>query len=167
MRIETKKGLGISSSFTDEFGNKDIKPAKTVPAFKKLERNMYDSEIKKEFGVQESTLEDLAAFLKNPPEGCNDGYSNIFYVAGCVVRVFWNSDDREWYVHTWGLDDGRWLAGNRAFGCNSPSEPLTSSRASSGSLTLSPDAVELDHEQRIAKLEKIVQALRDVLYDTD
>lgn len=167
MKIETKKGLWVSSSFTEKFGNKDIQPAQTVPAFKKLERNMHDSEIKKEFGMEECTLGDVAAFLKNPPEGCNDGYWNIFYVAGCVVRVGWLSVDRRWGVGSWRLGVGSWSAGSRAFGRNRLSEPLASSGASSGSLTLSRSAVEADHEQRIVKLEKMVQALKDALYDTD
>lgn len=116
MKIETKKGLWVSSSFTAEFGTPDITPAKTVPGFKKLERNMYDHEIKSELGAKECTLEDVAAFLENTPEGCDDGYSNLFYVAGCVVLVDWSSGLRGWDVSTWYLDDGSWVAGNRAFG---------------------------------------------------
>lgn len=137
MKIETNEGLWVSSSFTERFGNKDITPAKNVSSFNKLEKYMTDSEIQKELGIQESTLEDVAAFLKNPPEGCDNGYWNIFYVAGCVVLVSWNSDDREWSVNAWDLDDDRWYAGDRAFGCNSPSEALSSSDLSpSDSLTL-------------------------------
>ncbi len=37
-------------------------------------------------------------------------------VAGCVVNVNWNSDNRKWNVNTWKLDDDNWNAGNRAFG---------------------------------------------------
>lgn len=148
MKIETKQGLWVSSSFTEKFGNKDITPAKTVPGFRKLERNMYDTEIIKELGAQECTLEDVAAFLENPPEGCDDGYWNIFYVSGYVVHVRWRGGDREWFVLAWELDVDYWRAGRRAFSRNSPSEPL----ASSGSLTLSPDVVAL--EQRIGALEE-------------
>lgn len=137
MKISTRKGLWVSSSFTEKFGNKDIKPTKTVPGFKKLERNMYDHEIKSELGPEECTLEDVAAFLKNPPEGFDDGYSNIFYVAGCVVSVHWYSDYRVWDVNAWALDDDRWRAGFRAFGRNWNSEPLASgSLGPSDSLTL-------------------------------
>lgn len=116
MKLQTQTGIWVSRSFTDKFGNKDIKPAKTVPAFKTLTKNMYDSEIKSELGAEECTLEDVAAFLKNPPEGTKDGNWNLFYVAGCVVYVRWDSDDRKWYVFTWELDDDDWLAGDRAFG---------------------------------------------------
>lgn len=37
-------------------------------------------------------------------------------VAGCVVNVNWNSDNRKWNVNTWKLDDDNWNAGHRAFG---------------------------------------------------
>lgn len=145
MQIETKKGLWVSTSFTKRFGNKDITPAKTVPAFKVLPRDMYDQEIKSEFIVQECTLEDVVAFLENPPKGCNNGYWNIFYVAGCVVDVGWDSDDRKWSVDAWNLDGGHWLAGDRAFGCNSRLEPLAS------------DTLTLEHlAARVQKLEDII-----------
>jgi len=145
MKIETKKGIWVSSSFTDKFGNKDIKPAKTVPSFKILPRAMNDSEIIRELGVEKCTLEDVAAFLKNPPEGCDDGYPNLFYVAGYVVHVFWFGGNREWDVRAWRLDVDRWDAGNRAFSRNSPSEPLASSTVALKTL-----------EQRIGRLEKIL-----------
>lgn len=146
MKIKTQKGIWVSSSFNEKFGNEDIKPAKTVPAFKTLTKNMYDSEIKSELGIEECTLEDVAAFLKNPPEGTNDGYTNLFYVAGCVVRVYWFSDDREWSVHAWGLDGGHWSAGNRAFGCNVPQN-----------LSPESDALSLGLLARVEKLEAIVK----------
>lgn len=120
MKIITSKGLWVSSSFTEKFGSKDIKPAKTVPPFKTLTKSMYDSEIKSEFGATESTLEDVAAFLKDPPEGTKDGYSNIFYVSGFVVRVYWGAGSGEWYVDVWSLDVYRWDAGVRVFFRNSP-----------------------------------------------
>lgn len=115
MKIETKKGLWVSSSFTDKFGNEEIEPAKTILPFKVLPRDMSDSEIKKEFGIEESTLEDVAALLENPPKGTNDSYWNIFYVAGCVVHAYWHSARQGWDVYAWKLDDGRWLAGSRVY----------------------------------------------------
>lgn len=151
MKITTREGLWVSSSFTEKFGNGEITPAKTVPSFKKLERNMSDHEIKSEFGVQETTLEDVAAFLENPPEGTNDGYWNLFYVAGCVVSVRWGAGRREWDVYAWGLDDDRWRAGYRAFGCNGPSETLESPRANFESLTLG------ELTKRVEALEAIVK----------
>lgn len=127
MKIETRKRLWVSDSFTEKFGNEEITPAKTVPPFKTLEQDMNDHEIKKELGVQESTLEDVAAFLENPPEGTDDGYTNLFYVAGYVVNVCWDDDDHEWNVRAWKLDDDDWDAGLRAFSRNSSSDTLESS----------------------------------------
>jgi hypothetical protein len=153
MKIETRTGLWVSSPFTEKFGNKEIIPAKTVPTFKTLERAMNDSEIKSELGAQECTLEDIAAFLENPPEGTKDGYWNIFYVAGCVVGVDWGSGSREWRVDAWGLGDGRWGAGSRAFSRNWHSEPLKSE----SSLTLESLAA------RVGKLENILEEVRNLL----
>lgn len=125
MKIETRKGLWVSSSFTEKFGNKDIIPAKTVPPFKTFKKSMIDTEIKEELGIGDSTLEDIAAFLENPPEGTDNDYWNIFYVAGCVVNVHWNSDDRQWHVYAWKLDGNYWRADHRAFGCISSKEIST------------------------------------------
>ncbi len=154
MKIITSKGLWVSSSFTERFGSEDITPAKTVPAFATLHRDMYDKEIKSELNVEECTLADVAAFLKNPPEGCDDSYWNIFYVAGYVVRVYWRLDHREWGVRAWSLDDDYWCAGRRAFGCNRPSESLASSEsgASLDSLTLPSDI-----EARLKEVESKVE----------
>lgn len=49
-------------------------------------------------------------------------------VAGCVVNVNWNSDNRKWNVNTWDLDDDNWNAGNRALGRNSRISPALSTR---------------------------------------
>lgn len=122
MKIETRKGLWVSNLFTEKFGNEDITPAKTVPGFKKQGKAAKDSDLLAEVG--ESRLEDVAAFLENPPEGTDDGYSNIFYVAGCLVGVYWGRSGREWDVSTWDLGDGSWSAGRRAFGRNLTSETL-------------------------------------------
>lgn len=155
MKIITSKGFWVSSSFTEKFGSKDIKPAKTVPAFRTFERNMYDKEIKSELGAQECTLEDVAAFLKNPPEGTDDGNWNIFYVAGCVVRVYWRSDYREWYVYAWLLGDDYWDAGSRAFGVTAPQNL-------SPDVALSPSETEslglpTNFTERLEALEAIVK----------
>ena len=40
-------------------------------------------------------------------------------VAGCVVNVNWNADNRKWNVNAWKLDDDNWNAGNRVFSRNS------------------------------------------------
>lgn len=111
----------------------------TIPYFKVLERNMYDHEIKSELGVKEVSLGDILAYIdsKIPTE-----YEyNIFYVAGCVVRVSWLSGSREWDVLAWRLGVGFWLAGNRAFGCNAPQN-------------LSPESDTLDFGL-LARIEKL------------
>lgn len=110
MKFTTRYGLYISPSFTSKFGKIDVTPAATVPGFKTLERPMYDHEIKVQLGAEECTLEDVAAFLENPPEGTKGGYANIFYVSGFVVRVRWLGG--EWDVDGWSLDDGSWGAGD-------------------------------------------------------
>lgn len=126
MKIITSPGLYVWSSFTEKFGSEDIKSAKTVPGFKTLTRHMSDSEIKKELGVEECTLADVAAFLTNPPEGTKDSNWNLFYVAGYVVNVYWRSGHREWDVDAWLLDGGSWYAGWRAFGRNFVNQTLGS-----------------------------------------
>lgn len=40
-------------------------------------------------------------------------------VAGYVVNVNWNADNRKWNVNAWKLDDDNWNAGNRVFSRNS------------------------------------------------
>lgn len=150
MKIINGKNLWVSSSFTERFGSKDIKPAKTVLSFMKLEKLMTDTEIKAMVG--ESTPEDVAAFIKNPPEGTDDGYWNIFYVAGCVVLVYWLSDYREWYVDTWNLDGGYWLAGDRVFSRNWHSDTKTSELSPSDTLTLGTRVATLERQvERIIK----------------
>lgn len=143
MKITTRKGLWVSDSFTEKFGSKEIKPSKTIPPFKTLDKISYDKDLIKEVG--ESTLEDVAAFLKNPPKGTKDGNWNIFYVAGCVVDVRWFSARREWSVGSWGLVGVDWFAGDRAFGRNWHSDPQTTSGAILESLTLGK-AVEMCKE---------------------
>lgn len=144
MKIETRPGLWVSEPFTKKFGNKDIKPAKTVPGFKVFTKSMNDSEIKSELGAQECTLADVAAFLEKPPEGTADGNWNLFYVAGCVVNVRWNAGSREWDVDAWELDDNYWFAGNRTFSSNWSSEPLNSELKPSDTLSLSLDEITIN-----------------------
>ena len=134
MKIETGKGLWVSNSFTERFGNEDIIPANTVPEFRILPRNMYDHEINDELGVEECTLGDVAAFLENPPDGTKDGSWNLFRLPGCVVLVCWFADYRKWNVFDWGLDGGNWHAGYRVFSRNWRSEPEASALSSSDTL---------------------------------
>lgn len=132
MKIETRKGIWVSSSFTERFGVPEVTSSETVPSFKTLERYLTDSEVKNELGAGESTLGDVVAFLENPPNGTDDGYWNSFYVAGYVVNVYWSGGYREWYVYAWEPVDGNWNAGSRVFSCNWHSDPKMDS------LSLSP-----------------------------
>ena len=106
---------------------------------------MTDDEIVKEYG--ECEIGDVAAFLKNPPKGTDDGNWNLFYVDRCVVVVYWDAGDRKWSVHAWELDDDYWDAGCRVFVRNSPSDTSPSES----------DTLNLELLERVKKLEDIVK----------
>jgi len=142
MKIEANKKLWVSSFFTEKFGNGDITSAKTVPSFKTLTKPMNDAEIKSEPGAQECTLEDVAAFLENPPKTTDDGNWNIFYVAGFAVYVDWSAGSGQWHVYARRLDDDYWSAVYRVFSRNWNSSELGYFE----SLTA-----------RVAKIEKILE----------
>lgn len=126
MKITTRKGLCVSSSFTENFGTDEITPAKNVPGFKTFGTQMTDEQILNELGVQECTLEDVAAFLEKPPEGTDDGNWNIFYVRGLVVGADWVAGRGYWHVGAWHRDDIAWRAGDRVFSGNFEPQPQTS-----------------------------------------
>lgn len=151
MKIETGRGLWVSDSFTRKFGNEEIKPSKEVPAYRTLGKDMTDDDIFTEFGIKECSLSDVAAFLKNPPEGTDDGYTNIFYIKdGPVAGLFWGAVSGRWNLDDWSRGGSRWNPGYRAFGATVPSASLSSSETSD-SLTV-----------RVEKLEKIIERLRKV-----
>lgn len=93
-----------------------------------LAKNAYDREIKPELPeghvFDESDLcARIQQMIEKQPNGeagdlLNNGYANIFYLAGCVVGVDWSAGDREWSVGTWGLDGVSWSAGIRVFSRN-------------------------------------------------
>lgn len=140
MKITTTKDIYVSSSFTERFGNKDITPAKEVLPFQKLSRAMTDDQIEKELSVKKSTLADVAAFLKDPPKGCDDGNWNLFYVDSFVVDVFWGSWGGYWGVSTYERGDGEWYDGVRVF---SPATEHFETSPSSESLIL-PEILEIN-----------------------
>ena len=145
MKIKTKKGLWVSSSFTERFGSEEVTPSKTIPSFKTLEESMYANEIKNELGTQECTLEDVAVFLEKSLEGTKDGYANIFYVARYVVSARWSGIGRLWRVDAWELGVTRWDAGCRVFSSNWHSVALPSE---------SPQILKtLDNEVSITEIE--------------
>lgn len=117
---EFKKGensIGyVDSSFTSEFGDKVITPG-TVMQSVKLTKYMKDSEIIKEFNIQECTLGDVLATLNSATDDMKDGYSNIFYIKGHsrVVLVYWSDVGGLWGVFAWRRDDRDWVGGGRVF----------------------------------------------------
>lgn len=109
-----KHGIGwIDSDFTRRFSAMEFDEVNELPSFQTLSHSMLDSEIGREMKPGFSTLGDVLMFMNNTPNGCKDGYANIFYFPECVVGVRWH--DGEWLVGAW-LRDGRgWDAGNRVF----------------------------------------------------
>lgn len=93
-----------------------------------LKCKMTDQEILSEWDIEPYTPAELFALLNHligtPPRGQKgellaNGYSNLFYVRleGRVVavNVYWHSDDREWYLSVYDLDDDRWHDGACVF----------------------------------------------------
>lgn len=89
-----------------------------------LTGNAYDHDIKAELPERHEVelwqIAELIETQKNGKEGrlLTNGYTNIFYVAGCAVYVFWHADHRKWNVRGWELDDDDWYADLRVFSCN-------------------------------------------------
>ncbi|MEK7101155.1 MAG: hypothetical protein AAB921_03600, partial [Patescibacteria group bacterium] len=132
--FKTRPGLWVSDEFASRVGSK-AKPVENLGAITLssfgLAKNAYDKDIKSDSNmpanhVFESESEFVAyldQMIQKQSEGkegdlLNNGYWNIFYVAGCVVNVGWNSDSREWYVRAWNLDVDFWGAGARVFARN-------------------------------------------------
>lgn len=82
------------------------------------------------------------------------GWNNFFFVKnddGGVSVGYVRRDERRWRAIVSELSRGsRWSADGRLLVCN------LDTGVGSDALALSPDAVELDHERRIAKLEAII-----------
>jgi len=129
--FQTRTGLWVSDDFKRRILTK-AKPVENldVATLKSygLKKDAYDKQITPELGenyiFDESELcariEQMISKQPNGEEGdlLNNGYWNIFYVAGCAVLVRWFSDDREWSVYAWTLDGGDWRAGDRVFSRN-------------------------------------------------
>lgn len=129
--FKTRKGLWIS----DEFKSRILTKAKPVENLdpltlvsRELTKNAYDREITPELGEnyifdESEVCARIAAMIDKQPNGIagdllNNGYANLFYVAGCVVGVRWDGVGRKWRVRAWGLDGDLWGAGPRAFSRN-------------------------------------------------
>ena len=115
-----KHNIGyISGYFNDMFCNQSFGDMNSPLESKTLERAMNDSEIMREFNVEELNLGDVLFALKNDEILLKNGHVNIFYVRGggevFAVRVRWYSNDRRWSVDADQLGGLRWGAGCRAF----------------------------------------------------
>ncbi len=132
--FKTRPGLWVSDEFASRVGSK-AKPVENLGAITLssfgLAKNAYDKDIKSDSNmpanhVFESESEFVAyldQMIQKQSEGkegdlLNNGYWNIFYVAGYVVVVRWSTGYRGWYVYAWCLGVGRWFAGIRVFARN-------------------------------------------------
>lgn len=141
-----KKGnldIGWTSSWFDEFVQGKTIEEVAVPTFWTLPSAMKDQAIIADPRTHECTLNDVYAFLKNPPEGTKDGNWNLFYIkdTGRVVFVWWGAGVREWFVDDDWYRDDEWYAGSRVF------SPAT-------------DTVSLDSEPLSLTLEKAIELVK-------
>jgi|CXWL01.1.fsa_nt_gi hypothetical protein len=129
--LTTRKGLWVSDDFVSQvrakagaIGGLD---ALSLCSYE-LARDAYDREITQGLGEKRlfsefevcACIEQLVSKQSNGEEGdlLNNGCANLFYLAGCVVRVRWRADRCWWFVSAWELGDVRWVAGRRAFSRN-------------------------------------------------
>lgn len=128
---QTRAGLWVSDEFRSRILSK-AKPVKklaaTVGKSYDLTQNAYDRGITA--GLPEGYAFDesevcarIATLIQKQSKGeaddpLNNGYWNLFYVAGCVVDLRWNAGLRGWSVSAWGLGDDHWAAGDRVFSRN-------------------------------------------------
>lgn len=137
--IKDSHNIGwVDSDFTKEYGDEILKDQSQVLTFHKLTKSMNDSEIIKEFSIQECTLADVLATMNQATDDMKDGYANIFYIKGHpshVVSVRWSDD--EWCVFTWRRGGRTWSAGGRVF--SPATEAKRIGALDSETLTLGPN----------------------------
>lgn len=124
-----KHSIGwVDSDFRNAFYEKSFSPS-TLGKFQKLGKYMANAdEIERELKPGKCSLGDVLAFLQNPPEGCKDGWANLFLIGDRVVSVRWGSDDGGWGVDAW-CRDGVWSGGGRVFSPGLDSQSLDSSES--------------------------------------
>lgn len=132
----------VNSTFTETFGNEEI-VEKKVGTFQTLKKRMTDYEIESELKPGICDASDILAFIKNPPEGCKDGYWNLFYTPSFVVRVGWSGSD--WGVYAWGRGAYGW-GGGRVFSPATVNLGNSDTLESSGTLTLESRIKELENK---------------------
>ncbi len=139
----------VTDHFLRKFGEIEIEGGRYLP-YQDLTENMFDTDIKSKLGVEEVTFGDILKTLESGTLVKN-GYSNIFYVGGFVVCVFWDSGSAGWFVDVWELDDGDWGAGGRVFSRNFTSGPQNSALGLSDPLLLIEEI-----EEKLAALKALL-----------
>lgn len=124
----TRSGLYV----WDDYRERVVSKAKLSPAgasykfnYSTLARDLRDREIEACLPAQHLFDETavcaiIAGLITKQPQGeeqvlLNNGCANLFYLAGCVVIVYWVACDREWGVDTYAHDDDGWDAGSQVF----------------------------------------------------
>lgn len=132
--VKGKNGIGwVDPDFTKAFGEVEI-TERAMPTFQKIGKDMADAQIESELKPGMCEMGDILSFIKNPPEECKDGYSNLFYTPSFVVSVGWI--DGEWGVYASHRDDYAWSGIDRVF------SPATVSSVSSPSALGSFDTLD-------------------------
>ncbi len=125
--FRTRHGLDVRDSFHERF---DLEaPSQSTGGrpyvASLLKSNAYDRDIRRQLPENHlSTLEDIAGFIEDQPNGkkgvlLTKDYANIFYVLGknsqvFVVYVCWYSATHRWVVRVFDLgENGEWSAWNQ------------------------------------------------------
>lgn len=118
--METK----ILKSVSEKLNVSPITKEFTLNSFD-LTKDSLDSEIEEALGDNHifdcgevySVIGSLIAKQPKGEEGIllNNEYSNLFYTAAFVVRVYWDSSRGDWRVDVWRRDGRRWGQGYRVF----------------------------------------------------
>src|SRR3989344_2275239 len=125
---QTREGLWVWDGYKNQVSSK-AQPtqvgAKCVLKRAELVRNLTDEQIELALGDNhifdvDTVCWTIAVMIAEQPNGkegklLNNGYANLFYLSGCVVRVYWSAGFREWNVNTYVRVGRKWYAGRRAF----------------------------------------------------
>lgn len=126
--LKTRTGLWVSENFVAQrtLTTKSVENLGTLSLSSyQLMKRAYDREITPCLGgnylFDESELcariDQMVNLQSNGENGdlLNNGFANLFYVPGFVVRMHWDAVLRGWRVFTWEFGDYYWIAGNRLF----------------------------------------------------
>lgn len=132
--FKTRPGLWVSDDFHSCVSS-EAKPVENLSAITlssfDLSKAACDKDIKSDsnmppshvFGNESEFVAHLDQMISRQPNGedgdlLNDGFWNIFYVAGCVGGVYWSVESQEWSFQAWSLDGKGWGDGVRVFARN-------------------------------------------------